>query len=184
MRRAEVIDIYQPMTENDLKQAVLLLAYRQGWKVYHVPQATMRNGGGAGYPDLTLARDGEVRWIELKAEKGQARPEAGRVDRHPPAQLRRPSERLVERTSAGVAGLSLETVRRWVDGIGHMNLETGRRITKADVLLVIDELIDADRTVNIHQPLQVDRGKACPLDEKCYRYQGHDGEHMYPTPRP
>jgi hypothetical protein len=74
MRRAEVVDIYAPMTENDLKQAVLLLAYRQGWKVYHVPQATMRNGGGAGYPDLTLARDGEVRWIELKAEKGTLDP--------------------------------------------------------------------------------------------------------------
>jgi hypothetical protein len=65
-----VVRIHAQMTENDLKQAVLLLAYREGWTVYHVPQATMRNGGGRGYPDLTLARDGEVLWIELKQEKG------------------------------------------------------------------------------------------------------------------
>lgn len=59
-----------PMTENELKHNVLRVAYENGWAVYHVPQATMRNGGGAGYPDLTLARDGEVLWIELKRENG------------------------------------------------------------------------------------------------------------------
>lgn len=59
------------MTENGLKQLVLRMAYANGWAVYHVPQATMRNGGGRGYPDLTLARDGEVLWIELKATGGQ-----------------------------------------------------------------------------------------------------------------
>jgi VRR-NUC domain-containing protein len=58
------------MTENELKHAVLEIAYRYGWLVYHVPQATMRNGGGKGYPDLTLARDGDVRWIELKQDRG------------------------------------------------------------------------------------------------------------------
>lgn len=58
------------MTENGLKQVVLSLAYANGWAVYHVPQATMRNGGGRGYPDLTLARDGEVMWIELKTQGG------------------------------------------------------------------------------------------------------------------
>lgn len=60
-----------PATENELKQHVLKLARRNGWAVYHVPQATMRNGGGSGYPDLTLARDGEVLWIELKQQKAQ-----------------------------------------------------------------------------------------------------------------
>ena len=59
------------MTENELKQQVLKLARRNGWAVYHVPQASMRNGGGSGYPDLTLARDGEVLWIELKQQKVQ-----------------------------------------------------------------------------------------------------------------
>ena len=58
------------MTENDLKRHVLSLAYRNGWAVYNVPQRTMLNGGGKGYPDLTLARDREVLWIELKAQDG------------------------------------------------------------------------------------------------------------------
>ena len=56
------------MTENELKHAVLDIAYRNGWAVYHVPQSTMRNGGGRGYPDLTCARDGEVVWLELKQD--------------------------------------------------------------------------------------------------------------------
>lgn len=59
------------MTENELKAVVLKRAYAQGWLVYHVPQSTMHNGGGRGYPDLTLARDGEVLWIELKQESGK-----------------------------------------------------------------------------------------------------------------
>ena len=63
------------MTENELKQHVLKEAYRQGWAVYHVPQSTMRNGGGAGYPDLTLARDGEVLWLELKQQHGTLTPQ-------------------------------------------------------------------------------------------------------------
>ncbi len=59
------------MTENELKQHVLKMAKAQGWAVYHVPQSTMHNGGGKGYPDLTLARDGEVQWMELKQEHGK-----------------------------------------------------------------------------------------------------------------
>ena len=69
-RRPDPSDRYSPMTENELKGHVLRLAYANGWAVYHVPQATMRNGGGRGYPDLTLARDREVLWIELKATGG------------------------------------------------------------------------------------------------------------------
>ncbi len=64
-----------PMTENELKHAVLRLARLQGWAVYHVPQTNMRNGGGKGYPDLTLARDKEVLWIELKQDTGEQTPE-------------------------------------------------------------------------------------------------------------
>jgi hypothetical protein len=59
------------MTENELKQHILAMAKAKGWIVYHVPQSTMKNGGGKGYPDLTLARDGEVQWMELKAEHGK-----------------------------------------------------------------------------------------------------------------
>ncbi len=63
------------MTENELKVKVLRRAYENGWAVYHVTQDRHRNGGGSGYPDLTLARDGEVLWIELKQEKSQLTPE-------------------------------------------------------------------------------------------------------------
>jgi hypothetical protein len=57
------------MTENQLKTAVVALARRCGWSVYHVTQARHPNGGGRGYPDLTLARAGEHLWLELKQEK-------------------------------------------------------------------------------------------------------------------
>jgi hypothetical protein len=59
------------MTENELKTAVVALARRCGWAVYHVTQARHPNGGGRGYPDLTLCRDTEHLWLELKQEKTQ-----------------------------------------------------------------------------------------------------------------
>lgn len=60
-----------PRTENELKGLVVQLARQCGWAVYHVPQARIPNGGGRGYPDLTLARDGEHLWLELKQDKTQ-----------------------------------------------------------------------------------------------------------------
>lgn len=63
------------MTENELKTLVVKEAGKQGWLVYHVPQARIRNGGGRGYPDLTLCRDGEHLFIELKQEKANPTPE-------------------------------------------------------------------------------------------------------------
>ena len=63
------------MTEAELKRAVLALAYRHGWLVYHVPATNVRGSQGKGYPDLTLARDGKVVWLELKQEDGRVREE-------------------------------------------------------------------------------------------------------------
>lgn len=81
------------MTENELKRRVLRLADQNGWAVYHVPQRTMLNGGGRGYPDLTLARDGEVVWLELKVEKGNLTPDqAVWVSILPAAHVVRPSD--------------------------------------------------------------------------------------------
>ena len=57
------------MTENELKHAVLAIAKRNGWLVYHVPMSTVRGSQGRGYPDLTLARNGTVLWLELKQER-------------------------------------------------------------------------------------------------------------------
>ncbi len=93
MRRVETDDGYLPMTENQLKGNVLRQAYASGWKVYHVPQATMRNGGGVGYPDLTLARQGQVIFIELKVERAQLSLEQRMwFEELPAAHLIRPSD--------------------------------------------------------------------------------------------
>ena len=72
MRRVEATDHYAgpSMTEAQLKERVLTLAHAAGWRIYHRPARYQRNGGGSGYPDLTLARHGQVIWIELKADKG------------------------------------------------------------------------------------------------------------------
>ena len=63
------------MTETELKAKVLTLAYANGWAVYHVTHSPQRGKQGIGYPDLTLARDGHVLWMELKQEKAQPSPE-------------------------------------------------------------------------------------------------------------
>lgn len=57
-------------SEATLKAAVLELAYREGWLVFHLTNDTRsRNTSkGKGYPDLTLARERQVLWIELKRE--------------------------------------------------------------------------------------------------------------------
>lgn len=65
------------MTESDLRARVVKLAHGLGWRVFSLPIAKTRRPvkDAVGYPDLTLARDGEVLWIELKADRGQATPE-------------------------------------------------------------------------------------------------------------
>jgi hypothetical protein len=63
------------MTENQLKHAVLMVAREHGWLVYHVQQGVIRNAGDHGFPDLVLARNGEVRFIELKREQGNLEPD-------------------------------------------------------------------------------------------------------------
>jgi len=62
----------QDMTEAELKALILPMAKAKGWIVFTTPQVKplrpARLDGSAGYPDLTLARDGEVLWLELKQE--------------------------------------------------------------------------------------------------------------------
>ena len=62
------------MTEHDLKMKVLKAAYENGWMVFHRPAGVIRGSAGIGYPDLTLARDGEVLWLELKGDGGVMAP--------------------------------------------------------------------------------------------------------------
>ena len=74
------------MTEAELQDVVAETARWLGWKVAHFRSSRTSSGGyatavqydGAGFPDLVLARAGEVVFAELKAERGKltARQEA------------------------------------------------------------------------------------------------------------
>jgi hypothetical protein len=83
MVTAEEWDL-RSMTENTLKQAVLTVARERGWLVYHVQQGVIRSAGDHGFPDLVCARDGEVRFIELKREQGALEPDQQRWLHHLP----------------------------------------------------------------------------------------------------
>lgn len=65
--------------EDDLKDWVIELAQRLGWRVVHFrPARTTRSArgwatvydGDRGFPDLVLARDGVIIVAELKAQRG------------------------------------------------------------------------------------------------------------------
>lgn len=60
------------MTESELRARVVHLAKAMGWRVFSLPIAKTRRPvkDAVGYPDLTLARAGVVKWIELKQEHG------------------------------------------------------------------------------------------------------------------
>ena len=74
-RRQSVYRQAHSMTEAELKALILPMAKSKGWIVHTTPQIKplrpTRRDGSSGYPDLTLARDGEVLWLELKAEDGK-----------------------------------------------------------------------------------------------------------------
>ena len=64
------------MTEAALSRLICDLAHSLGWSVFRLPvNRTVRPVKDAvGYPDLTLARDGEVLWLELKGSRGEMSP--------------------------------------------------------------------------------------------------------------
>lgn len=59
--------------ERDFQRRVESYARLEGWRVYSIPDS--RRVSLKGYPDLTMWRDGEVIWAELKREKGRVSPE-------------------------------------------------------------------------------------------------------------
>lgn len=70
------------MTERDFQQAVIELAHLGGWKVAHFRPALTKHGwrtpvsaDGAGFPDLVLAKAGQIIFRELKAAKGKLTPD-------------------------------------------------------------------------------------------------------------
>jgi hypothetical protein len=74
MRRAGATDHYggPSLSEAALRAEVVKRAHAAGWKVFSLPIARTRRPvkDAVGYPDLTLARHGQVRFLELKAERG------------------------------------------------------------------------------------------------------------------
>jgi hypothetical protein len=72
-------DSYAAMGEAEVRRIVVDYAHKLGWLVFSMPIAKTRRPvkDATGYPDLTLARDGEVRWFELKTEHGEVSPFQG-----------------------------------------------------------------------------------------------------------
>jgi len=72
------------MTEGQLLDTVLELAKFHGWMVTHFRPAFTERGwrtplsGHKGFPDLVLARRGDVLIVELKTEKGKVTKEQQR----------------------------------------------------------------------------------------------------------
>ena len=67
----------EAMSEADLKRIVVDMAHAFGWRVFSLPMArgTRPVKDASGYPDLTLARNGAVLFLELKTQKGVLSPE-------------------------------------------------------------------------------------------------------------
>jgi hypothetical protein len=60
------------MTEDQLQDAILDAARLFGWRAYHIRRSDRAIvQGDAGFPDVTLARDGRVLFLELKREGGR-----------------------------------------------------------------------------------------------------------------
>lgn len=65
------------MTEADFQRQVITAAAMFGWLVHHTRPAFDRGEfrtpiqGDPGFPDLVLARDGQVIFAELKSESGR-----------------------------------------------------------------------------------------------------------------
>lgn len=64
------------MTESELRARVVDLAHRAGWLVFSLPIAKTRRPvkDAVGYPDLTLARNLRVMFVELKQDRGVLSP--------------------------------------------------------------------------------------------------------------
>jgi len=56
------------LTESELQQRIIDRAEALGWLVYHTYDSRR---SASGFPDLVLAREGRVIFVEVKAEKGR-----------------------------------------------------------------------------------------------------------------
>ncbi len=64
------------MTEAELKQAVLRIARLNGWMYHYAAQNRIvrPQKDFVGFPDIVLARDGQVLFMELKQDDGAQSP--------------------------------------------------------------------------------------------------------------
>ena len=66
-------DTYRDMHETkEFMPAVIELAERRGWRVYHTHDSRR---SAKGFPDLCMVRNGSLIFAELKSEKGVTTPE-------------------------------------------------------------------------------------------------------------
>jgi hypothetical protein len=92
--------LFDAMTEQDLQDVVIDMAHMFGWKVAHFRPARTEHGwttpvaaDGAGFPDLCLARRGQVMFVELKTVTGRIRPQQQAwLDQLSDAHLIRPTD--------------------------------------------------------------------------------------------
>ena len=64
------------MTEEELSQAIIEAAIYRGWRVHHDRRSDKAlQQGHSGFPDLCLARNGRVLFLELKREGGRVTPD-------------------------------------------------------------------------------------------------------------
>lgn len=65
------LDLEPYMSEDELLQAITEAATYLGWRWHHIRRSDKAiQQGHAGYPDLTLAKDGRVLFLELKSMVG------------------------------------------------------------------------------------------------------------------
>jgi hypothetical protein len=72
----------KPVSEAEFTRQVIQLAQACGWMVAHFRAARTKHGwatpvsgDGKGWPDLTLIRDSEIFWAELKVPPNKTTPE-------------------------------------------------------------------------------------------------------------
>jgi hypothetical protein len=64
--------VLDAVTETEWQRVVMNYAHFKGWLVYHIHDSRLQEWGtDAGFPDLVLARDGHVVFVELKDKRGR-----------------------------------------------------------------------------------------------------------------
>jgi hypothetical protein len=64
------------MTEDELLQAITEAATYLGWRWFHIRRSDLaQQQGHSGFPDVVLAKEGRVIFLELKSRTGRLRPD-------------------------------------------------------------------------------------------------------------